>query len=125
MQNELMSQRITSFLQVAANPALAPFIKMPALIKAFAESLDLDPEEFINDMDQAKVYASIMGAAAEGMGAMQASAMAGAGAEAAGLGQPGAVPAPAGPGNQQSPATPQPQGGANPVSDIMSQMGIA
>lgn len=109
MQNELMSQRITSFLQIVANPAIAPFVRIPALVKAFAESMDLDPDEFINDADQAKVYASIMGAAAEGMGQMGQQMPGGPpGAGPAGpMGQPGAVPPPAGPGDQQSPATPQ------------------
>jgi hypothetical protein len=63
MQKEVRSQRLTQFLQIAANPALAPFIKLDKIVKEIAESLDLDPEEIINDPEAAKIYAGIIGAA--------------------------------------------------------------
>jgi len=63
MQKEVRSQRLTNFMQVIQNPAIAPFVKMPALIKAFCESLELDPEEFLNDPDEAAVFAQIIGMA--------------------------------------------------------------
>lgn len=71
MQKEVRSQRLTNFMQVIQNPAIAPFVKMPSLIKAFCESLDLDPEEFLNDEDEAKAFAAIIGAAG-GIGALGA-----------------------------------------------------
>ena len=67
MQKEVKSQRLTQFLQVAANPALAPFVKLNNVVKELAISLELDPDEIINDMDEAKIYAEIIGAAG-GMG---------------------------------------------------------
>lgn len=63
MQKEVKSQRLTQFLQIAANPALAPFVKLHKIIKEIAISLELDPEEIINDVDEAKIYASIIGQA--------------------------------------------------------------
>lgn len=70
MQKEVRSQRITNFMQTIQNPAIAPFVKMPALIKAFCESLELDPDEFLNDADEAAFYASIMGTAGGVQGGM-------------------------------------------------------
>lgn len=68
MQKEVKSQRLTQFLQIAANPALAPFVKMNQIIKELAISLELDPEQIVNDMDEAKIFASIIGTAG-GLGA--------------------------------------------------------
>lgn len=63
MQNEIRSQRLTAFGQLFANPAIAPFIKIPAYVKAFVESLELDPEELVNNPSEAAIYAQIIGAA--------------------------------------------------------------
>ena len=61
MQKEVRSQRLTMFLQTAANPAVAPFIKMNKLISELAYSLDLDPEELMNDPEEAAMMAKIIG----------------------------------------------------------------
>ena len=61
VQKEIRSQRLLTLLQTTANPAAAPFIKYPTVIKALAESLELPPEEFVNDPDTAAVYAHIIG----------------------------------------------------------------
>ena len=61
MQKEVRSQRLTMFLQTAQNPAIAPFIKMNKLISELAYSLDLDPEELINDPEEAALMAQIIG----------------------------------------------------------------
>ena len=61
MQKEVRSQRLTMFMQTAANPAIAPFIKMNKLISELAYSLDLDPEELLNDPDEAAIMAQIIG----------------------------------------------------------------
>ena len=61
MQKEVRSQRLTMFLQTAQNPAVAPFIKMNKLISELAFSLDLDPEELLNDPEEAAIMAQIIG----------------------------------------------------------------
>jgi len=61
MQKEVRSQRLTMFLQTAANPAVAPFIKMNKLISELAYSLDLDPDELMNDPEEAAIMAQIKG----------------------------------------------------------------
>jgi len=61
MQKEVRSQRLTMFLQTAANPAVAPFIKINKLISELAYSLDLDPDELLNDPEEAAIMAQIIG----------------------------------------------------------------
>jgi len=61
MQKEVRSQRLTMFLQTAANPAVAPFIKINKLIGELAYSLDLDPDELLNDPEEAAIMAQIIG----------------------------------------------------------------
>ena len=60
MQKEVRSQRLTALLQTVANPMLAPFIKIPNLIKELAISQDIDPDSLVNDMDQAQIYAEML-----------------------------------------------------------------
>jgi len=60
MANEVRSQRLMSFLQVASNPALAPFAKFPYIIREIAKSMELDPEKVTNNMDEATVQAEIL-----------------------------------------------------------------
>ena len=61
MQKEVRSQRLTMFLQTAQNPAIAPFVKMSKLISELAYSLDLDPDELLNDPEEAALAAQIIG----------------------------------------------------------------
>ena len=49
------------FLQTAQNPAVAPFVKMSKLISELAYSLDLDPDEILNDPEEAAIMAQIIG----------------------------------------------------------------
>ena len=49
------------FLQTAQNPAIAPFVKMSKLISELAYSLDLDPDEILNDPEEAAIAAQIIG----------------------------------------------------------------
>lgn len=58
---EVQSQRLLSLLQIAGNPLVAPFINVPNILKDLAVSLDLDPNDVINDPDTAKLYAQIIG----------------------------------------------------------------
>jgi len=60
MQKEVRSQRLTALLQTVANPMLAPFIKIPNLIKELAISQDIDPDSLVNDMNQAQIYAEML-----------------------------------------------------------------
>jgi hypothetical protein len=61
MQKEVRSQRLTTFLQSIQNPAIAPFVKINKLIGELAYSLDLDPDEILNDPEEAAVMAQIIG----------------------------------------------------------------
>jgi len=61
MQKEVRSQRLTTFLQTIQNPAVAPFVKINKLISELAYSLDLDPDELLNDPDEAAIMAHIIG----------------------------------------------------------------
>lgn len=63
MQKEVRSQRLMTFLQMVMNPMLAPFVPLHKVVKEVALSLELDPEEFVNDPEQAALYASIIGMA--------------------------------------------------------------
>ena len=60
MANEVRSQRLMQFLQVASSPALAPFAKYQYVIREIASSLDLDPDKVTNNMDEAALQAEIM-----------------------------------------------------------------
>ena len=63
MQKEVRSQRLMTFMQTASNPSLAPFVKWHTCLKEVAKSLDIDPEQLINDPEKAAIYAHIMGMA--------------------------------------------------------------
>ena len=60
MQKEVRSQRLTALLQTVSNPMLAPFIKIPNLIRELAISQDIDPDSLVNDMNQAQIYAEML-----------------------------------------------------------------
>ena len=60
MQKEVRSQRLTMLLQTVANPMLAPFIKIPNLLKELAISQDIDPDSLVNDVGEAQIYAEIL-----------------------------------------------------------------
>jgi len=60
IQKEVRSQRLTALLQTVANPMLAPFIKIPNLIRELAISQDIDPDALVNNMNEAAVFAEIL-----------------------------------------------------------------
>lgn len=60
MQNEVRSQRLLQFLQVVNNPTLAPFAKMPYIIREIAKSMDLDPDLVSNNMEEAARQALVL-----------------------------------------------------------------
>jgi hypothetical protein len=60
MANEVRSQRLMQFLQIASQPSLAPFAKFPYIIREIAKSMDLDPDKVTNNMEEAARQAMIM-----------------------------------------------------------------
>jgi len=78
MANEVRSQRLMQFLQVASNPALAPFAKFQYIIREIAKSLDLDPDKVTNDINEAAIQAELMKGFQQEQQAQQGGAPAGA-----------------------------------------------
>ena len=60
MANEVRSQRLMQFLNVASSPTLAPFAKFQYIIREIAKSLDLDPDKVTNNMSEAALQAEMM-----------------------------------------------------------------
>ena len=60
MQKEVRTQRLTSLLQTVANPMLAPFIKLPNLVRELAIAQDIDPDQLVNDVNEAQLYAEVL-----------------------------------------------------------------
>jgi len=60
MANEVRSQRLMQFLQVASNPSLAPFAKFPYIVREIAKSMDLDPEKVTNSFEEAALQQKLM-----------------------------------------------------------------
>ena len=61
MTKEVRSQRLMTFMQVASNQFLAPFVKWHSIIKEIAKSLDVDPDQVVNDPEQAAIFMKLMG----------------------------------------------------------------
>jgi len=60
MQKEVRSQRLTTLLQTVANPMLAPFVKLPNLVRELAIAQDIDPDQLVNDVNEAQLYAEVL-----------------------------------------------------------------
>jgi hypothetical protein len=60
MMKEVRSQRLTMLLQTVANPMLAPFVKLPTLIKELAIAQDMEPDELVNDVNEAQIFAELL-----------------------------------------------------------------
>jgi hypothetical protein len=60
MANEVRSQRLMQFLQIASSPALMPFAKFPYIIREIAKSMDLDPDKVTNSMEEAAIQAELL-----------------------------------------------------------------
>jgi hypothetical protein len=100
MQKEVRSQRLTALLQTVANPMLAPFIKIPNLVRELAIAQDIDPDLLVNDINDAQIFAEVL----RGLNAQQGNMPnpAAAGQQSGGMGQSGGLPsgpegAPSGP----------------------------
>jgi hypothetical protein len=62
MRNEVRSQRLLQFMQMAANPVMAPFVKFDYILREIAVSMDLDEEKILNDPREAALQAKMMAA---------------------------------------------------------------
>ena len=60
MQKEVRTQRLTTLLQTVTNPMLAPFVKIPNLMRELAISQDIDPESLVNDLNEAAIFADML-----------------------------------------------------------------
>ena len=60
MRNEIRSQRLLQFMQLAANPAMQPFVKYDYILREMAASMDLDEEKILNDPREAAIQAKLM-----------------------------------------------------------------
>ena len=61
MTKEVRSQRLMTFMQVASNQFLAPFVKWHSIIKEIAKSMDIDPDQLVNDPEKAAIFMKMMG----------------------------------------------------------------
>ena len=68
MRNEVLSQKLLQFLQIASNPMDAPFIKRDYIFRELAQTLDLDPEKVVNDPREAGVQAEMLAKMQQAMG---------------------------------------------------------
>jgi|TARA_R100000388_G_scaffold43048_1_gene32927 hypothetical protein len=63
MKNEVRSQRLLQLLQMASNAAVAPYLKIPVILRELGHAMDLDSEKLINDEREAFKQAEILKAA--------------------------------------------------------------
>ena len=112
MQKEVRSQRLTALLQTVANPMLAPFIKIPNLVRELAIAQDIDPDSLVNDVNEAQIYSKML----QGM---MANAQQGSGPDGgpAGQQQPGMGGAGGGPQQPQDAGGTSPDGRAIGIGD--------
>lgn len=62
MQKEVRTQRLMSFIQIASNPLMAPMLNAREVFREIAILMELDPDKVVNDPEQAKLYAEMIGA---------------------------------------------------------------
>ena len=60
MRNELRSQRLLQFMQMTANPTMAPFVKYDYILRELASSMDLDEDKILNDPREAAIQQKMM-----------------------------------------------------------------
>jgi hypothetical protein len=96
MQKEVRTQRLTTLLQTVSNPMLAPFIKIPNLIKELAIAQDIDPDSLVNDMNEAQIFAEMLKGLANAQQAASQQDQS-SGNQQGGMGQSGNIPAGANP----------------------------
>jgi hypothetical protein len=72
IQKEVRSQRLTQLLGAVLNPVMAPFFKLNKIAEELAVSLDFDPDDLVNDPEEAKLFAQILGEIAQPMNEAEA-----------------------------------------------------
>lgn len=60
ISKERKAQSLQTFLQLSTNPALAPLIRLPTIVKELAVQMDMDPKEVLNSPEEAIVYAKLL-----------------------------------------------------------------
>ena len=60
MRNEVRSQRLLQFMQMTANPQMAPFVKYDFILRELASSMDLDEDKILNDPREAAIQQKMM-----------------------------------------------------------------
>lgn len=60
LRNEVRSQKLLQFMQMTANPTMAPFVKYEYILREIAKSLDLREDNVINDPREAAIQAKLM-----------------------------------------------------------------
>jgi|TARA_R110002074_G_scaffold199189_1_gene366916 hypothetical protein len=60
MRNEVRSQRLLQFMQMTANPSMAPFVKYDYILRELASSMDLDEDKILNDPREAAIQQKMM-----------------------------------------------------------------
>ena len=88
MRNEVRSQRLLQFMQMTANPVMAPFVKFDYILREMAASMDLDDEKILNDPREAAIQAQMMAKLQQIMGPTPEGAMPGGPAGAPGQPDP-------------------------------------
>lgn len=68
MRNEIRSQRLLQFMQMTANPVMAPFVKFDYILREMAASMDLDEDKVLNDPREAAIQAQLLAQLASMMG---------------------------------------------------------
>ena len=106
MRNEIRSQRLLQFMQMTANPVMAPFVKYDYILRELSASMDLDEEKILNDPREAAIQATMMAKLQAIMGPM-----------------PGADGAPG--GGAPNPADPTGTGGGNIAPGAAPEPGAA
>lgn len=115
LRSEVRSQKLLQFMQMTANPTMAPFVKYDYILRELAKSMDLHEDKVLNDPREAAIQAKMMSEIAAMMPQQQP-----------GQGTEGGPPAPSDPtgngaGNVAPGAAPEPNtqgftgggGGAN------------
>jgi len=60
MRNEVRSQRLLQFMQMTANPSMAPFVRYDFILRELAASMDLDEDKILNDPREAAIQQKMM-----------------------------------------------------------------
>ena len=60
LRSEVRSQKLLQFMQMTANPTMAPFVKYDYILRELAKSMDLHEDKVLNDPTEAAIQAKMM-----------------------------------------------------------------